>query len=176
MSVGRLFLLLIVVWCTIHAFHYLAKRKSVHLLPTNVNLARNYSRNTSLSLQAFHLQVSTTRWNARHDQFAAILKKQRYHKITSLLRGLYNIGIIFGAIGILAAMGLCAVTVWHGLNNMLSDHTPESPVVRRAVESVINKRAPNLLASRRWPLLKPIVSAPDITGQMEVLTHFRSQV
>src|SRR6266545_2388219 len=97
MSVGRLFLLVVVVWCTIHAFHYLTKRKSLHSLPTNVDVARNsthYSRNTSLTLQAFHLQVSTTRWNALHDQFATILMKQRYHMLTLLLRGLYNIGII----------------------------------------------------------------------------------
>ncbi len=92
--------------------------------------------------------------------------------LTLLLRGLYNIGIIFGAIGMVAAMGFCAVTVTHGLNEMLSDHTTESPVVRRAVEDVITKRTSNLIASRRLPVLKPIVSTL-YTGAIEVLTLFQ---
>lgn len=123
MSLGSSILVLTAIWCTIHILSYISTQKSSSILPTGTNYQyRNSRRHTRVSLHSLHLRISTTAWNAYHDALSSFLAKRGRHRINTLLKLTYDLGTIFGAVGIviavLALLWICTNSAWMLLQKM----------------------------------------------------------
>lgn len=117
MTLGSGILVLIAIWCTIHILCYISSRNSSSILPTH-----HSRRHTRVSLHSLHLRISTTAWNTHHDALSSLLARREKHRINSLLKLTYDLGIFFGAMGIVVAvvalLWMCTSSAWMLLQKM----------------------------------------------------------
>ena len=123
MSLGSGILVLIAIWCTIHILSYISTHKSSSILPTGINYQhRNSRRHTRVSLHSLHLKISTTAWNTYHDTLSSFLARRGKHRINTLFKLTYDLGTVFGAVGIVVAVAallwICTSSAWTLLQKM----------------------------------------------------------
>jgi len=117
MSFSGFLLVLSAIWCIIHICYRFGKLQNALLIPPPVNTTVRRSflgvpRHTSVLLNTLHLRISTTRWNARHDQRISFFAKRENSATSALFKGGYNLGIVFGAVGMIAAVVICLSSFW----------------------------------------------------------------
>ena len=123
MSLGSGILVLIAIWCTIHLFSYISTHRSSSILPTGINYQhRIFRRHTRVSLHSLHLKISTTAWNTYHDTLSSFFARRGNNRINTLFKLTYDFGTVFGAVGIVVAVGtllwICASSAWTLLQKM----------------------------------------------------------
>lgn len=166
MSFGGFLLTLIAIWCVIHICYRFAERQNSLLLPTPVNASgrrpfAGASRHTTVSLNTLRLRVSTTRWNARHDQLTAFLAKRGNTVTSALFKGTYNLGIILGIVGMIAALIVCMASVWlvfqewlHAGDNIVTT----GPALSKRMTTEVASNWGSYYSPSRLPAVKPLVS------------------
>lgn len=116
MSLGSGILVLIAIWCAIHVLSYISTHRSSSILPTGNNQHRNSRRHTRVSLHFLHLKISTTAWNTYHDTLSSFLARRGKHRINTLFKLTYDLGAVFGAVGIVVAVAtllwICTSSAW----------------------------------------------------------------
>ena len=117
MSLGSGILVLIAIWCTIHILSYISTHRSSSVLPTGINYQhRNSRRHTRVSLHSLHLKISTTAWNTYHDTLSSFLARRGKNRINTLFKLTYDLGTVFGAVGIVVAVAtllwICTSSAW----------------------------------------------------------------
>ena len=117
MSLGIGILVLTAIWCTIHIISYISSHRSSSILPIGINYQhRNSRRHTRVSLQSLHLKISTTAWNTYHDTFSSFLARRGRNRINTLFKLTYDLGAVFGAVGIVVAIAtllwICTSSAW----------------------------------------------------------------
>ena len=123
MSLVTGILVLIAIWCTIHILSYISTHRSSSILPTGINYQhRNSRRHTRVSLHSLHLKISTTAWNTYHDTLSSLLARKGRNRINTLFKLTYDLGTVFGAVGIVVAVGtllwICTNSAWMLLQKM----------------------------------------------------------
>jgi S2P endopeptidase len=123
MSLGGGILVLIAIWCIIHALSYILTHKSFSILPTGANYQyHNSRRQTRVSLHSLHLKISTTAWNTYHDTLSSLLARRGKHRVNALFKLTYDLGVIFGAVGIVVAIvalpWICTSSAWMLIQKM----------------------------------------------------------
>jgi S2P endopeptidase len=122
MSLGNGILVLIAIWCTIHVLSYISTHRSSSILPTGITYHHNSRRHTRVSLHSLHLKISTTAWNTYHDTLSSFLARRGKHKINTLFKLTYDLGTVFGAVGIVVAVAtllwICTSSAWTLLQKM----------------------------------------------------------
>ena len=82
---------------------------------TNSQL-RHSPRHTRVSLRPLHLKISTTSWNTYHNTLSSFLASKGNRRTNTFFRFTYNVGTIFGAVGIVVAVAAllwtCASSAW----------------------------------------------------------------
>ena len=110
MSLGSGIFVLIAIWCTIHILSYISIHRSSSILPTGTNYQyRNSRRRTRVSLHSLHLKISTTAWNTYHDTLSSFLARKGKNGIRTLFKLTYDLGTVFGVVGIVVAV---ATLLW----------------------------------------------------------------
>ena len=189
MSLGSGILVLIAIWCTIHILSYIFTRRSSSILPTGINYQhRNSRRHTRVSLHSLHLKISTTAWNTYHDTLSSFLARRGKNRINTLFKLSYDLGTVFGAVGIVVAVAtllwICASSAWTLLQKMSlargsNDFSDISHLMKRETsESSLHASSPYLeitpivsLASFR-PFRYPVnVINPQIPGVTVPFAH-----
>lgn len=108
MSIGETVFLLAAIWCTIHALHYFYNRRTANVLPTFLSqtTTSNWRRSdTRVSLNTFQVKILTTKWNTYHDRLSSSLARRKNKKLGLLIQRFYDLGFIFGALGMLVGVG-----------------------------------------------------------------------
>ncbi len=164
MSFSGFLLILSAIWCIIHICYRFGKRQNALLLPTPVNTTGRRSflgvpRHTSVLLNTLHLRISTTRWNARHDQRIAFFAKRENSATSALFKGIYNFGIVFGAVGMLTAIVICLSSFWFVFQEWLYAggyvDTAGPTLLKRMTMEDASTLTHNSFS--RFPAVKPIV-------------------
>jgi S2P endopeptidase len=69
-----------------------------------------------------NLKISTTTWNTYHDTLSSFLARRGRNRINTLLKLTYDLGIVFGAVGIVVAIAtllwICTSSAWMLLQKM----------------------------------------------------------
>jgi S2P endopeptidase len=186
MSLGSGILVLIAIWCTIHILSYISTYRSSSILPTGINYQpRNSRRHTRFSLHSLHLKISTTAWNTYHDTLSSFLVRRGKNKINTLFKLTYDLGAVFGAVGIVVAVAtllwICTSSAWTLLQKMslARNNDGTSDLMKRETSS-----KSSLHASSPYLEITPIVSLasffqypinviiPQIPGVTVPLAHF----
>lgn len=119
MSLGSGILILIAIWCTIHILYYISTHRS-SILPMGINY--QHRRHTRVSLHSLHLKISTTAWNTYHDTLSSLLARRGRNRINTLFKLTYDLGAVFGAVGIVVAVAtllwICTSSAWMLLQKM----------------------------------------------------------
>jgi S2P endopeptidase len=126
MSIGSGILVLIAIWCTIHILSYISTHwhRSSSILPIGINYYqhRNSRRHARVSLHSLHLKISTTAWNTYHDTLSSFLARRGKSRINTLFKLTYDLGAVFGAVGIVVAVAallwICTSSAWTLLQKM----------------------------------------------------------
>lgn len=165
MSLGGGILVLIAIWCTIHTLSYILIHKSFSILPTGANYQHNNSRrHTRVSLHSLHLKISTAAWNTYHDTLSSFLARRGKHRVNALFKLTYDLGVIFGAVGIVIAvvalLWICTSSAWMLIQKKSlvrgSNGTPDiSHLMKRSVPDLETSNSPH--ASSYFEIT-PIVS------------------
>ena len=76
----------------------------------------NSRRRTRISLHSLHLKISTTAWNTYHDTLSSFLTRRGKNRINTLFKLTYDLGTVFGAVGIVVAVAtllwICTTSAW----------------------------------------------------------------
>ena len=140
MSLSSAILVLTIIWCTIHILSYISTRRSSPILPTS-SQPRNSHRRTRIALHSLHLKISTTAWNAYHDTLSSFLARRENNRLNTLFKLIYNLGTIFGAIGIVVAVAtllwICTSSAWSLLQKTRATNSLDIPhLMKRAVSDL----------------------------------------
>jgi S2P endopeptidase len=133
------------IWAVIHSIRYILTPSSANSLLPSVsnNFRRNSAWDTQVFLDSFHLRLQTTAWNIYHDLLATEFKKERSFLLSQALIGFYDLGSIFGILGMLTGLvllswtcGLCTLSLATKITNY-TNNVPSSVttgLVRRGLE------------------------------------------
>lgn len=121
MSIVGAALVLAFIWAAIHSVRYLfIHSRPKYLLPSVSNDSRRSSTSdtptTHVFLKSFHLRLQTTAWNIYHDLLATELKKERTVFLSQALTSFYDLGSVFGILGMLT--GLVILSWTSGLSTL----------------------------------------------------------
>lgn len=175
MSLGNGILVLVAIWCTIHIISCISTHRSSSILPTAINYQhRNSPKHTRVSLHFLHLKISTTAWNKYHDTLSSFLARRGKIRINTLFKLTYDLGAVFGAVGIVVAVAIllwiCTSSAWTLLQKMSlargSDVTSDI--------SHLMKRETSLHASSPYLEITPIVrlaSSQPVHYLISVIIH-----
>ena len=161
MSGGSGILVLIAIWCTIHILSYISTRRS-SILPAGINYQhRNSRRRTRVSLHSLHLKISTTTWNTYHDTLSSFLARRGKHRINILFKLTYDLGTVFGAVGIVVAVAalfwICTSSAWTLLQKTsLARDSNDTSDISHLMKREISESS--LHASSPYLEITPIVS------------------
>lgn len=162
MSLGNGILVLIAIWCTIHLLSCITTHKSSSIFPTNNS--RHSPRHTRVLLHSLHLKISTSAWNSYHDKLSSFLARRGRHRINSLFKLTYDVGTIFGAVGVVVAvvalLWICTSSAWMLLQKMSLERgtrtSDASHLVKRAMSDLETSMTPHV--SSPYFGITPIVS------------------
>ncbi|KAF8908075.1 hypothetical protein CPB84DRAFT_1674344 [Gymnopilus junonius] len=187
MSIGHAFLFLAVIWTTIHFLYRIWYRKGVYtLLPAYLGSSAHLYRSTKVSLNALQLKVSTSQWNVHHDRLSTTFTRKANRTMNTLFQAVYNVGIIFSAIGMLVAVGglvwVSAGSAWTMFQKISLGNSSQSHEASRLVKRLENtedRKPIGTLPSAQFPGIIPII--PGITVPLSdlpiiILAVFLSQV
>lgn len=161
MSLVGAVLVLAFLWAAIHAIRFLFPPARTSILPS-INLSRRSSfpdpPTTQVFLNLFHLRFQTTACNIYHDCLATALKKERRPRLSLILMRFYDLGSVFGILGMLTGLvilswtcGLSALSLMTKYNRIIPRSVPPG-LARRGVEYT------GTLLSEHGSLIKPIES------------------
>ena len=110
-------------WATIYAIRASRRQRRTTLLPGGHLPEQNHfgsfgnSRTCRVSVQNFHLKVETRRFNDKHDDLAEFLANPRNERVRRALKVFYDVGAVFGVIGMIAGVGIlmytCGQFLWN---------------------------------------------------------------
>ncbi|KAF8816408.1 hypothetical protein BYT27DRAFT_7127826 [Phlegmacium glaucopus] len=180
MSLGSGILVLVAIWCTIYLLYYFTSHRYSSILPTNYQLP--YSpRRIRVSLHALHLKISTTSWNTYHDKLSSFLARRGTHRINSLFKLTYDIGTVFGALGIvvvvMALFWICTSSAWTLLQklSLARDGTGTSDIMKRAVPELETSKPLHVSSLEITPII-PGVTVPLAHLPIILVAVFLSQI
>jgi len=180
MSFTKVLFLIAIFWTVIHGIHYFLKsRKNSSILPVASRTAGHHPRiwnaaSTSFVVDKLLLRIQTTSLNAWHDSIANRLKTRQCACIRYWTVMFYNLGVFFGLLGMICALGVLLYTAGSSVWGLLlyQIKTPETQVshVKRALveEETIQTNS----ASEGF--IQPIVRLRPPSPRCH-LTMFRSQ-
>ncbi|KAF9524954.1 peptidase family M50-domain-containing protein [Crepidotus variabilis] len=168
MSAQVAIVLLITFWVCIHGIYRLLHRHKHVPLPSFVTIGRRPLTRNSLGadvkLTSFHLRLSTSKLNARHDQFASYLLQRENQNIKSLLQSLYGFGVLLGVLGMVTAviclLWMATSSVWYLLeilNLRVKTREQDSSIYARDLSSTLESST----IRRSFATLTPII--PGVT-------------
>lgn len=166
-------------WALVHLARWLLVGRQAHRSSSALPLSiarigqRDWWSQTEVSLKALHVHVSTTALNNTHDALATALDgpPRRAVRIKRALTRIYDMGSVFGAVGMCLAvgalawtavqLGLCLVlptphaSMTHGNSPPMQETSPELKIMRRALlDEPVTSGPPTDL------FLRPIVRLP----------------
>jgi S2P endopeptidase len=161
-------LVLVFLWASIHAIrHYVVRRTLNSLLPSiSNNIGRGslwHTSTTQVFLNSFHLRLQTTAWNIYHDILSTEFKNERNFLLSRTLMIFYDLGSIFGVLGMLSGLllllwtcGLCSLS----LATKISRYSNTINTISSSVATGFAKRgldAATGLLPEHESFIKPIV-------------------
>ncbi|KAF8234469.1 hypothetical protein L208DRAFT_1393838 [Tricholoma matsutake] len=163
MSFVGAILVLALVWAVIHAI-----QRSNLLLPSAYNhFRRNRFLDTSTTqvfLNLFHLRLQTTAWNIYHDNLATELKRQRSCMLSKALMTFYDLGSVFGILGMLIGLILLSWTCGLSSLSLATKISNYSNTIPRSVTTGLARRSLEGAAAslpKYESFIKPII--PGLT-------------
>jgi hypothetical protein len=108
------------LWSALHAINYYINiRYQSSILPTTYSSSRSWGVQLSrakgsfaVKLHLLHLKLETTSLNRVHDKLSAYFSHQSYSVrrasslFPALIRGLYDLGAVFGVLGLLCTIAM----------------------------------------------------------------------
>ncbi|THU98578.1 hypothetical protein K435DRAFT_856446 [Dendrothele bispora CBS 962.96] len=116
MSFTKAFFLVSTFWTVIHGLKYFSRfKKNSSILPVASRSVQPQTRSwhaslTSVTIDKLLLKVETTSINACHDSIANKLKKRQLARVRGWAVVFYNLGVLFGLLGMVCALGLLLYT------------------------------------------------------------------
>ena len=172
MSLGVFLLFVSAAWCIIHVSYYLCSIRGNPLLPLHGAIRQGSSLGSRVTIKGLQLRISTTRWNAHHDKLIAFFARRRNKETTAVMKTMYNIGVIFGALGMVSVILLCISGLWRALGNRMLYDGRSVNLFKRIIKDTDDYQA---FTRRQFALVTPIVSEPnDIQLELNFCPDTRS--
>ena len=156
------FLLLLGSWSSMHLIYrlYPPAHKHRDILPTS--LATRQRKSTTVTLAGPYLRIESTAFNASHDTLVQWLCRNRNARARTILRAVFDSGIVISLLGMAIALALLAWTFVQLARRSVIGSVPQTaniyPHAKRAFDDTY---VPPTLAAR---------AAPDIPVQLLVCT------
>lgn len=169
MGLDALGLFITIFWLAIHALHRIYKNSShgssnlpIPVAATLSSSARHRTRETStrVTLNHVHLRIETSALNNLHARYTTRARASNMQP-KKALTAFYNVGSIFGAVGMLGVLGIILWTLAQLIGSLMAGLSVSQSVAtstghsKRAMEGSIDM---NTQLNTRTPLLQPIVS------------------
>lgn len=154
MSLGGFLFVVSAAWCIIHVSYYLCYIRHNSLLPLHGAVRQGSSLDSRVTVNGLQLRISTTKWNGYHDQLIAFFARRRNKETTALMKTVYNVGVILGALGMVSVILLCVSGLWQPLGNRMADDRRVN-LFKRVIRDVDDYQAST---RRQFTIVTPIVS------------------
>src|SRR6266850_2494752 len=104
------FLLFLGLWSSIHLIHrfYPTAHRSRDILPTS--LTTRQRKSTTVTLAGPYLRIESTAFNASHETLVQWLCRSRNARARTILRVVFDSGIVISLLGMMVALALLAWT------------------------------------------------------------------
>lgn len=156
------FLLFLGLWSSIHLIHrfYPTAHRSRDILPTS--LTTRQRKSTTVTLAGPYLRIESTAFNASHETLVQWLCRSRNARARTILRVVFDSGIVISLLGMMVALALLAWTfvqlAHRSAAGLVLQSTDIYPHAKRAFDDNYNYVPPKLAAR----------AAPDIPVQLLV--------
>jgi hypothetical protein len=148
------------LWSSIHLIHrfYPTAHRSRDILPTS--LSTRQRKSTTVTLAGPYLRIESTAFNASHDTLVQWFCRNRNARARTMLRVVFDSGIVISLLGMMVALALLAWTfvqlAHRSVAGLVLQSTDIYPHAKRAFD---DNYVPPTLAAR---------AAPDIPVQLLV--------
>ncbi|KAI5117126.1 hypothetical protein M0805_007973 [Coniferiporia weirii] len=138
MSVSTFLWSICVFWAVLYAIRASCTSKSTgDLLPTSAEQHRSIragSRQWKVTVKNVHLKVQTSALNARHEALVDFFDRQANFVYRNALRIFYNLGSVFGVLGMLLGIAVLACTCFQLLESTFftDDDTSGHTIAKRS--------------------------------------------
>jgi hypothetical protein len=156
------FLLFLGLWSSIHLVHrlYPTTHRSRDILPTS--LTTRQRKSMTVTLAGPYLRIESTAFNASHETLVQWLCQNRNARARTMLRVVFDSGIVISLLGMMVALALLAWTfvqlAHRSAAGLVLQSTNIYPHAKRAFDDNHNYVPPKLVAR----------AAPDIPVQLLV--------
>lgn len=131
-----------VFWAAAYTIRATRKHRNSALLPSDRLSTHNSFGNSKVckvTLQNFHLKVETRTFNEKHDNLTERLAKPTRRRLRATLKGFYDLGAVFGAIGLIAGLAILLYSCFsfvHQWNVWEVDTSAPKTRLKREVKSM----------------------------------------
>lgn len=131
-----------VFWTAVYTIRATRKHRNSSLLPSDRLSTHNSFGNSKVckvTLQNFHLKVETRVLNEKHDNLTDRLAKPSRRRLRATLEGFYDLGAVFGAIGLIVGLAILSHTCFsfiHQWNVWEADNSAPKSRLKRDLKSM----------------------------------------